>query len=231
MVYYQHPPGFPDIITTEFGVQLHQLGIGGQRCWTEIRRQFATPRERTVSACGCSCLGWVIFHAQPQVGRTILSFLGVAKLAYFQGWRCNGKGDCCAFFLGDGRWGVEKELVFFLGEFGRYPTTPPNKTIRFLLISLDFCLKQVNKEGQTETLFWNRFSRGFLKSFLKRWPLLFNPVPLAGVGTLLFFCKVAISHHIQGIYIYMYIYSTQQNKLWCYIYICQLIVLASIFIV
>lgn len=160
MVYYQHPPGFPDIITTEFGVQLHQLGIGGQRCWTEIRRQFATPRERTVSACGCSCLGWVIFHAQPQVGRTILSFLGVAKLAYFQGWRCNGKGDCCAFFLGDGRWGVEKELVFFLGEFGRYPTTPPKQNYKIFVDFTGFLFEAGEQ----------RRSNGnpFLKSFLKR---------------------------------------------------------------
>ena len=102
-------PGFPDIITTEFGVQLHQLGIGGQRCWTEIRRQFATPRERTVSACGCSRLGWVIFtHPTPSWENDSFLFWGWQSWPIFRGedvrfWGiCNGKGDCCAFLFG--RW-------------------------------------------------------------------------------------------------------------------------------
>ena len=87
-------PGFPDIITPEFGVQLHQLGIGGQRCWTEIRRQFATPREPTVSACGCSRLGWVIFNTPPKLGERFFPFLGGTTFsAYFQGRRCEVFGD------------------------------------------------------------------------------------------------------------------------------------------
>ena len=156
-------PGFPDIITPEFGVQLHQLGIGGQRCWTEIRRQFATPRERTVSAARLQSSWLGDFHTPPKLGDWFVPFWGGA---YFQGEDvrslgiCNGKGDCCVFFLGDGRWGIEKELVFFLGEFGRYPTTPPKQNYKIFVDFTGFLFEAGEQ----------RRSNGnpFLKSFLKR---------------------------------------------------------------
>ena len=158
-------PGFPDIITPEFGVQLHQLGIGGQRCWTEIRRQFATPRERTVSAARLQSSWLGDFHTPPKLGDWFVPFWGGGL---FSGAKMLGlwgfvmvKGIAVFFFWAMVGGGLRRSLCFFWGSLGDIQPPPPNKTIRFLLISLDFCLKQVNKEGQTETLFWNRFSRGF----------------------------------------------------------------------
>ena len=64
------------------------------------------------------------------------------------------KGIAVLFCLGDGRWALRRSLCFLGASLGDiHPPPPPKQNYKIFVDFTGICLKQVNKECQTETLF------------------------------------------------------------------------------